>query len=205
MSRQPSGRAPGPGRILDAALALAGEMPWRQVTMVMIASRAGTTLERVHTHFPSRISILRAFVRRVDEAMLKGYDPEDASEPTHERLLDVLLRRFDAMDRHKAAIKSIYRDTVTNPADLLCLAPVLRNSMAWALEAAGVNSSGPFGAIRTKGLAAIFVSTLQVWLRDDTEDLSPTTAHLANNLKRADTMLRTICTNLGKREVESPI
>ena len=186
MSTQPARRAPGADRILDAALALAGEMPWREVTMEMVASRAGATLDRVYDLYPSRSAFLRALVRRVDREVLKGHDPADSGEPVRERLLDVMLRRFDALRKYREAIRSIVRD----PAALLCMAPALGSAMAWSLEAAGVGASGPAGMLRVKGLTAIFASSLQVWLRDETEDLSSTAASLDRNLKRAESLLR---------------
>lgn len=186
MSAQPVRRAPGADRILDAALALAGEMPWREVTMEMVASRAGATLDRVYDLYPSRAAFLRALVRRVDREMLKGHDPADSGEPVRERLLDVMLRRFDALRKYREAMRSFVRD----PATLLCMAPALGNAMAWSLEAAGVGASGPAGMLRAKGLAAIFASSFRVWLRDETEDLSSTAASLDRNLRRAESLLR---------------
>ena len=186
MSAQPVRRAPGADRILDAALALAGEMPWGEVTMEMVASRAGATLDRVYDLYPSRAAFLRALFWRVDREVLKGHDPADSGEPVRERLLDVMLRRFDALRKHREAVRSFVRD----PATLLCMAPALGNAMAWSLEASGVGASGPAGMLRVKGLAAIFASSFRVWLRDETEDLSSTAASLDRNLRRAESLLR---------------
>lgn len=186
MSAQPVRRAPGADRILDAALALAGEMPWREVTMEMVASRAGATLDRVYDLYPAKSAFLRALVRRVDREVLKGHDSADSGEPVRERLLDVMLRRFDALRKHREAIRSFVRD----PEAVLCMAPSLGNAMAWSLEAAGIGASGPAGMLRVKGLAAIFASSFRVWLRDETEDLSSTAASLDRNLRRAESLLR---------------
>ena len=186
MSEKPARRAPGADRILDAALALASEMPWGEVTMEMVASRAGATLDRVYDIYPSKAAFLRALVRRVDREVLKGHDPADSGEPVRERLLDAMLRRFDALRKHREAVRSFVRD----PATLLCMAPALGNAMAWSLEAAGVGASGPAGMLRVKGLAAIFASSFRVWLRDETEDLSSTAASLDRKLRRAESLLR---------------
>ncbi len=58
--------------------------------------------------------------------------------------------------------------------------------MSWSLEAAGVGSTGLAGRIRAKGLAAIYLSTLWVWLRDDSPDHGRTLAHLDTSLRRAE-------------------
>ena len=193
MAKEPSRRAPGADRILDAALQLAAEMPWRAISMEMIAERAGATLARVHGFYPSKPAILRAFFRRVDEQVLKEHDFGDRDEPPRERLLDVLLRRLDVLGRHRDAMRSIWRDTACDPVTLLYLAPSMGKAMAWSLEAAGIMAWGPGGLLRVKGLAAIFASALPVWLRDETQDLGPTTAYLDRNLRRAESFARTMC------------
>lgn len=198
MAGQPAGRAPGAARILDAALALASETPWRSVTMEMIADRSGATLARVHAFYPTRTALLAAFLRRVDEQVLKGCDPADSGEPARERLLDVLLRRFDALGPHKEAVRSMSRGLAADPAALLGLAPAMAGAMAWSLEAAGIGASGLAGALRVKGLAAVWASAMRVWLRDDADDLSATAAHLDRSLRRAETLLRTL-TPAGRR------
>ena len=54
------------------------------------------------------------------------------------------------------------------------------------LEAAGISASGPFGLLRTKGLLAVWLAALRVWLADDSNDLSRTMAALDRYLRRAE-------------------
>ena len=190
MARQARKRAPSADRILDSALDLAAEHRWSDVTMEMIADASGATLQQVHSKFPSRAALVGAFVRRTTDTVLAGHDFADTGEPVAERLLDVLIRRFDALTPRKAAVRSILRDTVSDPAGMLCALPSFAHAMAWSLEAAGLSASGPLGVIRLKGLAMIYVSAIPVWLRDDTEDLSATMAHLDRRLKRADALMQ---------------
>lgn len=189
MAKKATSRQPGSDRILDAALKLASGMRWRDISMEMIADESGATLARVCALFPSKAALLNAFIRRTDQVVLAGHDFDDASEPVRERLLDVLMRRLDALAPHKDAVASITRDLGRNPGALLCSGPAFMNSMAWSLEAAGVGSSGLSGMVRKKGLAAIYLSALRVWLRDDTQDQSVTMAHIDKNLKRAEAAL----------------
>lgn len=189
MAKKATSRQPGSDRILDAALKLAGNMRWRDVSMEMIADESGATLGRVYELFPSKAALLNAFIRRTDQAVLAGHDFDDSSEPVRERLLDVLMRRLDALAPHKDAVASITRDLGSDPGALLCSGPAFMNSMAWSLEAAGVSSSGLAGILRIKGLAAIYLSAIRVWMRDDTQDQSVTMAHIDKNLKRAESVI----------------
>jgi AcrR family transcriptional regulator len=187
MARQATKRPPSADRILEAALRVIASAGWRRLTMAAIAAESGATLLQVREAFPDRAAILTGFIRRTDAAVLSGHDPSDAGEPVRERLLDVLLRRFDALRPHKDAVRSIVRESLCDPG-FLCALPAFGRAMAWSLEAAGVSSAGPLGILRVKAVAAIYLSALRVWLRDDSEDLGPTTAHLDRSLKRAEAL-----------------
>lgn len=189
MAKKTTSRQPGPDRILDGALELASQMRWRTVTMEMIADASGAKLGRVYELYPSKAAFVTAFIRRVDAAVLAGHDTEDASEPSRERLLDVLMRRFEALRPHRDAVASITRDIGCDPASLICSLPAFAKAMAWSLEAAGICASGPFGLIRVKGVSLIYLAAMRVWLQDDTQDLSKTMAQLNKSLMRAEALI----------------
>lgn len=184
-------RKPSPDRLIKAAMALAAERSWRAISLADIAAEAKVSLAQLHAVFSSKGAILRAFSDRIDAVVLDGTDDDSRDEPINDRLLDVLVRRLEALQDYKSAIGSIFRDTVTDPAAALCGGPRLLRSMAWSLEAAGIGSSGLRGRLRTKGLAAVYLSTLCVWLRDDSDDLGPTLAHLDRALTRAERLAMT--------------
>ena len=66
-------------KIVDALMALAAERPWEEVTLDAIAERAGVTLAALRAAYDGRLAVLADFVRRVDERVLAGVDP-DAGE-----------------------------------------------------------------------------------------------------------------------------
>lgn len=202
-------RKASPDKIVDAALSLAAERRWREISLTDIARAAKTSLGEVHEHFRSKQAILGAFIDRIDTRILADAGDEaqkDAEgEPVRERLLDVLMRRFEALTPHKQAVASIVRDGAGDPAFALCAGPRLIRSMAWSLEAAGVSSAGIAGRIRTKGLAAIYARAVFVWLRDDSEDMGRTMAHLDRALRRAEKLIAALpCPrSRGKGEEQS--
>ena len=174
--------------ILDAALAVAAERGWRQATLTDIAAHAGCGLADVYRHFPSKGSIARAAVARIDAAVLSEADTGEA-EAFRDRLFDLLMRRYDALKPHRATIEAFWRDLRRDPLAGAPLAPALARSMAWMLEAAGAPPRTPFGLLRVKLLAGIHLSVMRVWLQDDSEDLGRTMASLDRALKRWAPML----------------
>ncbi|MBM3488250.1 MAG: TetR family transcriptional regulator [Alphaproteobacteria bacterium] len=198
---RPAAPASGPDAIVHAALALAARRPWRQVTMAEIAAEAGVGLAELHAAHPSKADILAAFMRRIDAQVLAGTDADAAGEPVHDRLMDVVLRRLDALKPYKEGIRSILRDGGGDPEAALCGAVQSLRSMAWMLEAAGIATGGLAGLIRVKGLAAIYAGTLWTWFRDDSEDAARTMAYLDRRLNQGARVLAALsrCPGQGAR------
>jgi len=179
-------------RIIDAALKLAAETAWRDVSLGDIARATRISLATLQENFGSKTAIVAAVMARTNATVLSGVDSSAATEPARDRLLDALMRRLDALQPLKPAICSILRDMPSDPAGLFCLAPGFFNSMAWTLEAAGIGSAGPAGRLRVKGLGVIYLGALCVWARDDTSDQSRTLAFLDRRLRQAERLVKWI-------------
>lgn len=172
-------------KIIDAALSCALEVGWRDVSLQMIAANAGTSLSKLYVNFPSKVAIVAAIMDETTSTVIDKSDSPALGEPAHDRLLDAVLRRFDAMQVNKAAIVSILKETMLDPLGALFLAPRFLNAMTWTLEAAGISTAGLVGKCRVKGLATIYLAALGVWIDDDTPDLAKTMAFLDRRLKQA--------------------
>ncbi|MGE5145283.1 MAG: TetR family transcriptional regulator [Candidatus Eiseniibacteriota bacterium] len=182
--------------VIETAMALAAERGWRRLTLGEIAEGAGLTLAELRTHVSSKPAILLALNDLVDEIMLAA-GPGDG-DSARERLFEVVMRRFEALQPFKDGIASALRDGPGDPLAALCGGLCLLRSMAWTLEAAGIGSAGLIGLTRTKVLAGMYLSTIPVWLRDDSADLGRTMAALDRRLARAESMA-SFCAGRGRR------
>lgn len=182
-----AGRARDP---IEAALALAAERRWRDVTLEDIAKRAGMPLAALFEAYPGKAALLAAFSRRIDAQVMAGRDAALADRPAQERLFDVVMRRFDALAPHKEGLRSILRSSCLDVEAGMTGACALRRSMAAMLEAAGLSSSGLRGALRRKGLALVYLDTMRVWLSDDSPDMAHTMKALDGHLRRIDRLIR---------------
>ena len=176
-------------RLREAAFAFAAEGRWRDLSLSEIAERAGLSIAETYAIYPSKRALMRGFSRAIDVKVQSETDPDLGREPARDRLFDVMMRRFDAMQPHKDALAAILQDTLSDPLAAACSLPALANSMAAMLETAGLGSDGLRGRVRIKGLVLIYLATLRTWFRDDSEDLSKTMARLDANLSKADSIL----------------
>ena len=170
-------------RIIDAALRLVAAGGWRRLSLAAIAAEADLPILTLYRAFPSKAAILCGFSRRIDEAVLAPPLEASEDERPRDRIFDLLLRRFDALQPHRAAIEVLGRELPTDPLAALGAGARLLCSIAWMLEAAGIATDGLRGIVAVKLTAAAYLATGRVWLRDDSPDLAPTMAALDRRLR----------------------
>jgi AcrR family transcriptional regulator len=186
-----SGPAPSEAdRIIDAALGLIATHGWRGVSLAAIAAAAELPILRVYRTFPSKQSILCGFHRRVDEAVMAEPPAAEPDERPRDRLFDLLMRRFDALQPHKAALEVLRRELPGDPLTALCAGTSLLRSMRWMLEAADIPTDGFRGVVVTRLAAAAYLSAMRIWQRDESPDLGRTMAALDARLRRIERWLR---------------
>jgi ubiquinone biosynthesis protein COQ9 len=176
------------GRIIAAALRLAGERPWADVTLTDIARSADVNLNEVRREFNSKSEILAAFVRAVDDEVLARTPKRATGQSSRDALFDVVMSRFDVMAPYKTALSSIAATWTLDPALLRALA----QSPAWMLRAADIKAEGLDGQVRAAGLGAVYGSVFRTWLKDDDPGLARTMAALDRRLRRGEEMLEAI-------------
>lgn len=176
-------------RAIAAALDLAAREGWERVSLADIAKAAGAKLSELYAVFPSKRAILTAFSRGIDARVLDDLPQAEEAESPRDRLFDVLMRRFDALEPHRAGLEAVLRATPRDPVGALCGLAVLVQSMAWMLEAAGIPASGLRGAVRAKALALLYGWVLRTWLSDESPDKARTMAALDGGLRRMQPLL----------------
>jgi ubiquinone biosynthesis protein COQ9 len=169
--------------LISAAFSLAAEEGWRRVSVARAARIAELPLDVARRRFGGCGAILRRFGRLADEAALAGSADHGA---VRDRLFDMLMRRIDFLQAHRAGALALLRFLPADPPTALMLSAASLRSMMWMLEGAGVSASGPFGMLRAKGLLAVWLWTIRAWQRDESEDMSATMAALDTALARAD-------------------
>src|SRR6476646_5661266 len=172
-------------KAIDALMALLAENSFEQIGLAEVAGRAGIKLSEVPAEFGSTLAILAAHIKDIDKTVLAGGDSDMSEEPARERLFDVLMRRLEALAPYKDAVHSIMRSARRNPGLAFALNAMAVRSQRWMLEAAGIGTAGPRGALRAQGAALMFARVLSVWIDDEEEGLDRTMAALDRGLSSA--------------------
>lgn len=182
---------------LMAALDLAAGKPWAEVTLAEIAAGAGLTLNDFHG-VGGKEEILEALEGYFDRAMSAEGVPEDSE--ARERLFDVIMKRFEAMEEHRAGVRELMKFRETSLTHVVRL-PVHRHaSAAWALASAGLDDdSGAPASLKRLATAFVIGETERAWRKDSHGDFALTMAALDKGLRRAEERLGQFRRLTGRR------
>src|SRR6185436_17985074 len=94
-----------------AALSLAAGAPWNTVTLAKIAAEAGRPLEDFYGASVAEAvdCVEEAFDRAIAEA------PLDPSQSVRDRLFDLIMKRFEAMEPHRTAVLAMEHGADRDP------------------------------------------------------------------------------------------
>jgi ubiquinone biosynthesis protein COQ9 len=185
------------GRIVAAALRLAAERPWNDVTLRDMAEAAGASLGDLRGVVPSKAAVLTLFNKAIDDDVLRKSPRPSPGQPERDRLFEVMMARFDAMQPYRPAIRSILKSPT---ADGRLLWSLVR-SQHWMLTAAGLETEGTLGRARIAGLASVYGSAFRTWLDDDDAGLARTMAILDRRLRAGERSmqgLEGLCNGLSR-------
>jgi ubiquinone biosynthesis protein COQ9 len=186
--------------LVSAAFRIAADQGWRRVNVAAASRAAGLPVAEARARFVNRASILLRFGRLADQAALLDAPSEG---PVRDRLFDLLMRRFDALQAHRDGVKAVLRALPSDPPTALLLSCATRTSMRWMLQAAGVTATGPRGALQVRGLVLVWLWGVRTWERDESEDLSATMATVDTALGRAERAASWLCG--GSRSAPPPV
>ena len=163
-------------RAAEAALVLAEDRPWSEITLRDIAKAAGLSFAALYGRAPGKGALIDRLSRRLDAEALALCEDEDAPD-VHDRLFEAVMARLEVMAPHRHALVAMAQGE--GPA----MAPRLPRTARALLEAAGIDTGGRAGLVRLAAMTAVWARTLQVW-RDDEGALNRTMAEIDKRLRQ---------------------
>lgn len=176
-------------KAVRAAMALAQQRKWGDITLADIAQSAGLSLADLRHEFSCKSDILRAFQAEVDAEVLIKVKAAPAGQNPRDRVFDVIMTRFEVLEPYKPALKRISDYLCCHPGEGAFLACSTLASLYWMLAGAGIKLDGPGSALRVTGLAGIYAKVFQIWLDDPSASLDKTMAALDRRLRTGEQWL----------------
>lgn len=176
-------------QILDTALELAQEQDdWYDLSLAELADRCGTSVNEIRHHFPDTNAIADAWFSQALESMLALESETVNALPVKARLEYIIWRWFKALAPYHHVTAQMLGSKL-HTAHMHHWVPMMfdlsRLVQLWR-DSAGLHASGRRRQLEEVVLTGIFLTTLQSWCRDDSDDQAKAHAQLLELLSKAD-------------------
>lgn len=169
-----------------AALSIAADGNWKGANVPQLARAAGREINELYgaTLWEAVDCVEEAF----DRAIAEGLATLDAAQTVRDRLFELIMRRFEAMEPHRAAVIAMEHGVERDPALIASAHQRNVRCARWVLALAGLEADGMTGQARAQGLGVIIGQARAAWRGDESGDFARTMASLDKNLRRAEEM-----------------
>lgn len=187
---------------LKAALDLAATRAWTDIPLTDIAAKAKLQLSDFHG-VASREDLVEALDGWFDKAMSAEGVPDDTS--ARERLFEVIMLRFEAMEPYRAGLTEILKFRETSLTHLVRLPQHRHATAAWALASAGLDDdTGAPASLKRIAIAFVIAQVERAWRRETSGDFALTMAALDKGLRRAEDRLGQFRRFTGRKTPNTP-
>ncbi len=169
-------------KIAEAALLLAAARPWRDVTLADIAAAADVPLAKFYGS-GGKLTVLTEIEALLDRAAAEDSKATERDLSPRDRLFEAAMRRFDAMETHRAGLLSIDADTAKSPAAMAFAGALRLRTARWLMTVAGVEPRGAMAALEIGALLRALHTARSAWREDVHGDLSRTMSALDRGLR----------------------
>ncbi|MGB9151530.1 MAG: hypothetical protein WCD70_00390 [Alphaproteobacteria bacterium] len=168
-------------KISLAALHLAATRGWESVTLALVAKQAKIPPDRLKKHFKAVPDLIPLIAEEIDRMALASMGK--ATGVAHDVLFDLLMARFDILQKNRKAILSIAQAAHRDRSLSCALARATFDGSYRLIDAARLDK--PPRPILAAGLSAIYSWAFYVWRKDESRDMGKTMAALDRTLRVA--------------------
>ncbi len=172
-------------KIAKKTLDILNKKSWNKLTTRDILKN----VNKKKVNINSKIDLIKNINRYVDSMLISEMKSLEKSS-TKDMLFEVLMARFDILQKNRNSFIKIYQGFKNSPNQLVKLLPSFLESMIVTAELAKFNVNGLKGSIKLKGLMIVYFTTFFQWLDDKTVSLEKTMTSLDKNLDQAEKFIK---------------
>ncbi|MGF1610179.1 MAG: hypothetical protein ACFCUQ_12340 [Kiloniellales bacterium] len=175
-------------RILEAALGRAEAVGWDKLRLHDVAEQLDISLADVVAHYRDLDAVTDAWFAKGWRAMLAPPPSGFSAQPAEERLHVMMMRWFDGLAAHRRVTGEMLGTKLypSHPHHWVPMIFNLSRTIQWLREAALLDAGGARRQVEEVGLTALFLATLGVWLRDESDGQERTRDWLHGRLAFCD-------------------
>jgi hypothetical protein len=173
-------------KIAEVALQLLKNKNWKNLTLNEIKNKSKIT--QFNKLIKNKNMIIKKINKYIDYKLALQSKYLEKSN-NKDMIFEILMMRFDIIQKYRKSIISIFNSFKTNPQDLFFLLPNIIESIVLMVNYTNISSKGVLGQLKIKGVLIIYIYSFFVWIKDETSSLEKTMISLDKNLDHAGKIL----------------
>lgn len=151
----------------------------------------GQTWAEINPAGQNKNDLFGQLFMRLDQYVENEVTHHIFSEEPRDRLFEILMMRFDALNEYGEAYRHLFYQLFKDPVLFRTALPQFHASMDVMLRLADLNGRDGKGImpLRTGAIALVYLNAVRVWLNDYTDDMAKTMAELDRGLSRLDQVI----------------
>lgn len=166
---------------------------WINFTLEKLAKKKSMDLKNLKLIFRSKVQILIDFSKLIDEQVQKNIDIEELKEnDVKDNLFELLMMRFEKLNPYKKTLRVLVNDLRYDPVSLKIFSKKIFETMDFYMELSNAKSTYVLDVVKSNVFFLIYLYCFQIWLKDNTKEMSPTMAEVDKLLTYAETYTKKI-------------
>ena len=160
---------------------------WKYFSLKSLAKENKSDLESIKIFFKNKSQFLESFSEMIDNKVLANIDKEEFNKNSiKDNLFELIMLRFENLNQYKTGLKILLSDLKKSPVELKKIIKKVLDSMDLFLEIANVKNNYLMDFIKVNIIFIIYSYVFNVWLDDQSSEMSKTMAELDKWLSKAE-------------------
>jgi len=160
---------------------------WSYFSLKNLAKENKSDLESIKIFFKNKSQFLVSFSEMIDNKVLANIDKDEFNKNSiKDNLFELIMLRFENLNHYKTGLKILLSDLKKSPVELKKIMKKVLDSMDLFLEIANVKNNYLMDFIKVNIIFIIYSYVFNVWLDDQSSEMSKTMAELDKWLSKAE-------------------
>ena len=160
---------------------------WKYFSLKSLAKENKSDLESIKIFFKNKSQFLESFSEMIDNKVLANIDKDEFNKNSiKDNLFELIMLRFENLNHYKTGLKILLSDLKKSPVELKKIMKKVLDSMDLFLEIANVKNNYLMDFIKVNIIFIIYSYVFNVWLDDQSSEMSKTMAELDKWLSKAE-------------------
>ena len=166
---------------------------WSYFSLKSLAKENKSDLESIKIFFKNKSQFLESFSEMIDNKVLANIDKDEFNKNSiKENLFELIMLRFENLNHFKTGLKILLSDLKKSPVELKKIMRKVLDSMDLFLEIANVKNNYLMDFIKVNIIFIIYSYVFNVWLDDQSSEMSKTMVELDKWLSKAEFYVKKI-------------